>query len=295
MSELQPTLFGRQGFQHTIKCLGDGDRAFDDLYTMNTQGSTQWDGLRHVCPPSSPSNRTVSKKKPALIKTPWLVLAPKKREFLQWRELPPSISPVTRISPFCQLKGTEILGPGATSRCGIHTWAQHGIVGRAVLLDFATYAEAHNIVIDHYENDKITYATLVEVGKSQGIDIRPESQGGDIKIGDVLLIRSGFLKKYRSIDTAERIEKHSRVQVFGPSNGQRYAGVEQSEEILDWCVESPSPLSSHTHEETNQLTRTRLHDCYFSAMAGDAPAFEAWPSHEGTPNIIHPSIARAFL
>lgn len=24
-----------------------------------------------------------------------------------------------------------------------------------------------------------------------------------------------------------------------------------------------------------------LHDCYFAAVAGDAPAFEAWPSQEG--------------
>lgn len=75
---------------------------------------------------------------------------------------------------------------------------------------------------------------LVEVGKFQGIDIRPESQGGDIKIGDILLIRSGFLKKYRSIDTAERVEKHSRADIFGPDTKQRYGGVDQSQEILDW-------------------------------------------------------------
>ena len=31
--------------------------------------------------------------------------------------------------------------------------------------------------------------------------------------------------------------------------------MEQSEEVLDW-----------------------LHDCYFAAVAGDAPSFEAWPS-----------------
>lgn len=105
-----------------------------------------------------------------------------------------------------------------------------------MLLDFATYAEAHGISIDYYENDKITYAALVDVGKSQGIDIRPESQGGDIKIGDVLLIRSGFLKNYRSIDTAERIKKHSGSGVHGPETKQRYAGVEQSEDILDWFV-----------------------------------------------------------
>jgi hypothetical protein len=33
--------------------------------------------------------------------------------------------------------------------------------------------------------------------------------------------------------------------------------VSQEEKVLDW-----------------------LHDCYFAAVAGDAPAFEAWPTHE---------------
>lgn len=36
----------------------------------------------------------------------------------------------------------------------------------------------------------------------------------------------------------------------------------------------------------------RLHDCYFAAVAGDAPAFEAWPSKGGMcyqpfPNSLH--------
>lgn len=126
----------------------------------------------------------------------------------------------------------------------MHAWAQHGIVARGVLLDYSTYAEAHGISINYYENDKIPHATLVEVGKSQGIDIRPESQGGDIKVGDVLLIRSGFLKKYHSTSKAERIEKHLRPGEFGPTSGQRYAGVEQSEEMLDWSVIQHFPPSA---------------------------------------------------
>lgn len=37
----------------------------------------------------------------------------------------------------------------------------------------------------------------------------------------------------------------------------------------------------------------RLHDCYFAAMAGDAPAFEAWPNKGGmyyqpSPNSLPP-------
>lgn len=123
----------------------------------------------------------------------------------------------------------------------MHAWAQHGIVGRGVLLDFATYAEANGISFDPYDNDKITHTMLVAVGKLQGIDIRPESQGGDIKIGDILLIRSGFLKRYRSINTQERVQKHLRANTFGPDTEQRYAGVEQSEEILDWSKYSTSP------------------------------------------------------
>lgn len=76
------------------------------------------------------------------------------------------------------------------------------------------------------------------MGKSQGIDIRPQNQGGDIKTGDVLLVRSGFIKYYRSINEEQRVKGHSGKHTYGPDDGQRYAGVEQSDEILDWYVAS---------------------------------------------------------
>lgn len=48
LSEFHPACFGRDEFQHTIRDLGGSGVAFDDLYTLNTQSSTQWDGFRHV-------------------------------------------------------------------------------------------------------------------------------------------------------------------------------------------------------------------------------------------------------
>lgn len=42
--------FHRESFKHEIKDLAEG-KAFDDLYTLNTQSGTQWDGFRHVLPP----------------------------------------------------------------------------------------------------------------------------------------------------------------------------------------------------------------------------------------------------
>jgi hypothetical protein len=38
--------FGREEFKHDIKILHPGI-AYDDLYTLNTQSGTQWDGFRH--------------------------------------------------------------------------------------------------------------------------------------------------------------------------------------------------------------------------------------------------------
>lgn len=39
--------FGREQFKHTIKTLAE-NIAYDDLYELNTQSGTQWDGFRHV-------------------------------------------------------------------------------------------------------------------------------------------------------------------------------------------------------------------------------------------------------
>jgi hypothetical protein len=40
-------ILDREVFQHNIKTLIDGI-AYDDIYIMNTQSGTQWDGFRHV-------------------------------------------------------------------------------------------------------------------------------------------------------------------------------------------------------------------------------------------------------
>jgi hypothetical protein len=39
--------FGREVFKQEIKTLAE-NLAYDDVYHMNTQSGTQWDGFRHV-------------------------------------------------------------------------------------------------------------------------------------------------------------------------------------------------------------------------------------------------------
>ena len=206
--------FHREPFKHDIKILAE-NIAYDDLYRLNTQSGTQWDGFRHFAhiPSGTFYNGT---------------------------------------------RGTDIVGPNANHKCSVHHLAEHGIAGRGVLLDYRGYAHKKGIVYDPYDYYPISFEELYLCGKDQGIDIRPQAQGGDIKIGDILFIRSGFVEAYHSKIPEERNKLAVRPHTLGLEDGQRWAGLAQEEKMLDW-----------------------LHDSYFAAVSGDAPGFEAWPTHQG--------------
>lgn len=136
-------------------------------------------------------------------------------------------------------------------------WSNHGIAGRGILLDYRSYAEKNGVSFNSYEAVPISYAELAACGRDQGVDIRPQAQGGDVQIGDMLFIRSGFVKIYYSKGVEERNGLALRRHELGMGDGQRYAGVGQEDAMLDW-----------------------LHDCYFATVAGDSPTFEAWPSDQ---------------
>ncbi|KAF8246277.1 hypothetical protein K440DRAFT_685493 [Wilcoxina mikolae CBS 423.85] len=139
-------------------------------------------------------------------------------------------------------------------KCGIQEWAQHGIAGRAILLDFASYAERKKIKPDVFAATNITFSQLKAVAKDQGLDLRTKDKGGDIRIGDILLLRTGFTKAYKALTIAERQALADRHFSDGPDTEHRFIGVAQTEEMADW-----------------------IHNSYFSAVAGDTPAFESWP------------------
>lgn len=105
---------------------------------------------------------------------------------------------------------------------------------------------------DPFERHAISLDDLHQCATTQGIDIRPEAAGGDIKVGDILFIRSGFVERYQSATTAEQSQATGR-----PSHEMEWAGIKQEKAVVDW-----------------------LHDCYFAAVVGDAPTFEVWPSQE---------------
>lgn len=141
-----------------------------------------------------------------------------------------------------EIEGDEDLDEGRSEisrRLGIDAWARHGIVGRGVLLDVYTWAQTHN-PFDPFSQHQITVNDLMSCAKSQGVAF---------ETGDILLIRTGWLEKYNSLNTEEKQDRST-----WDLTKHQYAGLEASECVKDF-----------------------LHDSYFAAIAADNPSLEAWP------------------
>ncbi len=121
---------------------------------------------------------------------------------------------------------------------GIAIWARRGIAGRGVLIDFARYAEATGLRYSAGERYAIKPAEL---------EAAAAWQGTRFVAGDILILRTGWIRWYNSLSLDER---HQLAQ---PGNFNA-AGLEQGEDSLRF-------LWNH----------------HFAAIAGDAPSFEVWP------------------
>ena len=118
-------------------------------------------------------------------------------------------------------------------------WVENGgIVGRGVLIDYAAWADAKGISVSPFETVSITVSTLEEIAASQGTTFKP---------GDILFIRSGWNRGFRTLSKDELVR---RSKMKDPPA----IGIESSQETLRW-----------------------LWDHSFAALAGDHPSMEAWP------------------
>ena len=121
---------------------------------------------------------------------------------------------------------------------GMDSWARRGIVGRGVLADVSSWRQAQGRPLHHGYPDPITVddlrATL-------------EEQGTNLEVGDVLLIRTGWIAWYETLD--------------GPTRRR---------------ISLPDGLTSVGLEPTEDMARF-LWDTHVAAVAADNPALEIWP------------------
>ncbi|KAK7967390.1 uncharacterized protein PG986_001667 [Apiospora aurea] len=178
----------------------------DDVWTFNSQVSTQWDGLRHFG---------------------------YQKEKLFYNGVT-----MKQIHGFGQEKGEK----GTVN--GIQAWAEQGIVGRGILVDYHSWRTSQPdgkvSTYDSFDSTSISVADLKAC---------LDAQGTEVKFGDILFIRSGFMAA-RATKTPDEIWAHQDVMPH------RFGGVEQDEAVLRWIWDN------------------------FSAVAGDQPSFECWPTQK---------------
>ena len=134
---------------------------------------------------------------------------------------------------------------------GVHHWARRGIVGRAVLVDVALFRERDGRPLvadapDPIEPDDITGAL--------------DEQRVDVEVGDILLIRTGWLAWYRSLTFEQRAA---------------YA----TERVPASCGLRPGTASARL-----------LWNLHIAAAAADNPGFEVMP-----PGALHTPIELSVL
>ncbi|CAG8955269.1 hypothetical protein HYFRA_00011250 [Hymenoscyphus fraxineus] len=134
---------------------------------------------------------------------------------------------------------TSTRDPG-TEVLGIQEMAKRGIIGRAILLDYHSWrlAQPTPREYDPFASGSISLEELLAVAKAQGTEIR---------FGDILFTRTG----YKAVLNTKTDQEVSTLKDVMPPH---FGGVEQSEELVKWIWE------------------------HFSAVAGDQPSFECWPS-----------------
>lgn len=143
----------------------------------------------------------------------------------------------------------QVTGKEGT-RNGIEHWARRGIAGRGVLLDFPRFAAQHGIAFAPGERYTITAAQLQAAAAWQGVRFQ---------IGDILLLRTGWVGWY------EQLNEEQRAALAQPG-ALIVAGLEQSDDSLRF-----------------------LWDNHFAAIACDNPPFEAYPPDPET-GMIHETI-----
>lgn len=184
----------------------------DDELHMNTQSGSQWDGMRHF---GVVEHGVFYNNTSAL-------------------SLPIGIN---------EHNDPHAIGE-EHKKLGMQNWATHGICGRGILLDLVSHFTkgGSSLPYDPWTTHGITVSVLEEVAKAQGVTFR---------VGDILLLRVGFIQKYYRVAQNEREGLRGKEETF--------AGIEQSEDMKRF-----------------------LWNNHFAAIASDQPALEAWPPEPGT-------------
>jgi kynurenine formamidase len=157
---------------------------------------------------------------------------------------------------------------------GVHHWARRGLAGRAVLLDVARWRAASGRPIVPGTADPIDADELLEVAAAQDVEVRP---------GDVLLIRTGWVAWYRSLDAEARAgQGGGHLACTGLSGDEHTARVLWDLHVAAVAADNPAlevmpPTASFVHLRLLPLLGLPIGELWdLDALADDCSADGVW-------------------
>jgi kynurenine formamidase len=114
---------------------------------------------------------------------------------------------------------------------GIEHLAAHGIVGRGVLVDVAGWAQTHGSPLTPLASTEITRYELCAAMRSQGVELRP---------GDILCVRTGWLDAYRHLDGAARRRFADHPASIGLRADEDMARLIWDSHVAALCCDNPA-------------------------------------------------------
>ncbi|KAG4286164.1 hypothetical protein FPRO06_07424 [Fusarium proliferatum] len=126
----------------------------------------------------------------------------------------------------------------------IHHVSAKGIAGRAVFIDWYSWALTQGLEIDAMSSYEIPFDQIVKTLEYQNMSLE------SLQAGDIIVIRFGYLSQYENMDAAKREYLDKLYQTQKPDN----IGLKPSEELLRF-----------------------LWDTKIAAICGDARSLEVWP------------------
>ncbi len=106
---------------------------------------------------------------------------------------------------------------------GINLWADHGLVGRGVFLDIPRYFEKRGESVDPNARLPIGPELMEAVAADEGVEFQP---------GDIMLLRTGWMRWYLSLSPEEREATHGTVHPG--DDGLHCPGLDASRETAAW-------------------------------------------------------------
>ncbi|WP_208961578.1 cyclase family protein [Rhodococcus sp. ZPP] len=134
----------------------------------------------------------------------------------------------------------------AHSALSVHRWAQHGIVGRGVLLDVAGHFERTGAEWDPFAGSILQVADLEAVAQAQDVTFER---------GDILCVRTGWVAEYRTRKGAGEDMTTAGDRFSGLSAAEPMARFLWDSGFAAVCTDNPAVESAPGNREDGSLHR----------------------------------------